>query len=40
MTSSEKRDGVPNTDVQWPDGTRISNWSLATRSVPGRRDRP
>jgi hypothetical protein len=40
MTSSEKRDGVPNAgDVQWPDGTRVSNWSLATRSVPGRRER-
>ena len=40
MTSSDKRDGGPTAgDVQWPDGTRVSNWSLATGSVPGRRDR-
>jgi hypothetical protein len=39
MTSGEKRDGAPNTaDAVWPDGTRVSNWSVATRSVPGRRD--
>ena len=37
MTATESRNSQPVPETVWPDGSRVSDWSKATGTAPGKR---